>query len=294
VGLWQRLRAAFAPPSDDGTDQTTRWYESALSFAKRDNRKVPSVDDLFFSLGFDDDIGAFLIEHGTSYEQLTDDIAALQAESATRVTDADVAAAAAERAAAATSTASSKKKARAPRVPKNMPDREARGAAIAVANACALAWWHIKDDPEASAPLALFQECLRPGPPAFVRDAFEARTKTTLRRVRFKAAHGVDVDVDDSGAGDAAAATRRAYVVLYNDPYSTQEFVVGALERHAHLTPHDALTLMNTVHHVGVAVVAEGLTDDMRAIKRAIDAAAARTGHPLRVRLEPVVDGLDP
>lgn len=292
MGLWQRLRAAFAPPVDDGTDQTTRWYESALAFAKRDNRKVPSVDDLFFSLGFDDDIGAFLIEHGTSYEELTDDIAALQAESATRVSDADVAAAAAERAAAAST--SSSKKARATRVPKNVPDREARGAAIAVANACALAWWHIKDDPEASAALALFQECLRPGPPAFVRDAFEARTKTSLRRVRFKTAHGVDVDADGSGVGDAAVATRRAYVVLYNDPFSTQEFVVGVLERQAHLTPSDALKLMNTVHHVGVAIVAEGLADEMRAIKRAIDAAAARTGHPLRVRLEPVVDGLDP
>lgn len=143
---------------------------------------------------------------------------------------------------------------------------------------------------------------LAPGPPSLVRESFERRTGTTLHALRFKQAHSSTVGADADGvaalvvdpAHDDGAPSRRAYVVVYNDPFTTQEFVLHAFLKHARLTPADARSLMLAVHRFGVAVIAEGLHEDMAELKRALVDDARSQGAPLRVRLEPVQDGLDP
>lgn len=253
--LWARLTSWLRQPLVEGPPEMRAWITAAAALAVKEKRAFVSLDDLFLSLGADEELDAWLRGQGTSLDAIVDDVrCALDAVDA----------------------------------------RADRSGSIvvggvkvpAVAYAAAYAWGQVEPDPEASRAIALFVACLRPGPPSFVRESFEKRTQKTLADLFWKRAWGDLIDVDTQ--------TRRAYVVVYNDSFSTQDLVVRLLREHAHLTPADAETLMLSIHDHGVAVVAEGLTDDMRVIKEALIKDARKHGSPLRVRLEPVDDGLDP
>lgn len=231
------------------------WITTAAALAVKEKRSFVSLDDLFLSLGADEELDAWLKAQGTSLDVVVDDVrCALDAVAK----DAD---------------RSGSIVVGGVRVP-------------AVAYAAAYAWGQVEPDPEASRATALFVACLRPGPPCFARESFEKRTGKSLADLLWKRAWGDLVDVDTK--------TRRAYVVVYNDAFTTQDLVVRLLREHPRLTPHDAEELMLSIHDHGMAIVAEGLTDDMRVIKDALVKDARKHGSPLRVRLEPVDDGLDP
>jgi ATP-dependent Clp protease adaptor protein ClpS len=253
--LWTRLTSWLSAPSLVAPAEMRDWLRAATALAQREQRTHVSLDDLFLSLGADEDLAAWLAALGTSLDDVVDDVrCALDAVDA-----------------------------KADRSGTIVVD----GFRVtAVGLAAAHAWAQVQGDPEASRALALFLACLRPGAPCFARDAFEKRTGTTLVDLLWQRAHGGVVDVD--------AVSRRSCGVLYNDNYSTQELVVRVLRQHARLTPADAESLMLSVHRHGVAVVAEGLTAEMQGIKEAMLDDARRHGYPLRVRLEPVSDGLDP
>jgi len=248
--LWSRFSSWLRRPLDLGLglpEEMATWLKAARAFAEREGRHHVSIDDLFLSLGHDEDLVAFLQSHGTSLDDVVDDVR-LVLES----TDATL-------------------------------DRSGDRAVVA---ACVQAWVGLQSGSETSESLALFHACLRPGVPSFVRESFERRTGLSLRDLRWRQAHGEVTDTD--------ATTRRAYVVVYNDPFTTQEFVEHAFRTHAHLTPADAHALMLAVHRFGVAIIAEGLTVEMAKIKKAIvDDARATVGAPLRVRVEPIVDHVD-
>ncbi len=239
----------------EGPPEMRAWILTATALAVKEKRAFVSLDDLFLSLGADPELDVWLQGQGTNLDTVVDDVRC------------------------ALDAADSK------------ADRS--GAIVvggvkvpAVAYAAAYAWGQVEPDPEASRAIALFVACLRPGPPSFVRESFEKRTGKTLADLFWKRAWGDLVDVDTK--------TRRAYVVVYNDSFSTQDLVVRLLRDQARLTPSDAEALMLSINDHGTAIVAEGLTEDMRAIKESMIADARKHGSPLRVRLEPVDDGLDP
>ena len=76
-------------------------------------------------------------------------------------------------------------------------------------------------------------------------------------------------------------------VLLHNDDYTTQEFVVWILEQIFHKPQADALAIMLSVHRSGLGV-AGIYTHDVAASKvQAATAAAEQEDYPLLVTMEP-------
>lgn len=96
------------------------------------------------------------------------------------------------------------------------------------------------------------------------------------------------------GEGQTALKTRektkkpRLYKVLvHNDDYTTQEFVVAVLVQFFHKGREEATRLMLTVHTKGRAVVGAYPHDQAESKIAKVTRVARENGHPLLLTMEP-------
>lgn len=76
-------------------------------------------------------------------------------------------------------------------------------------------------------------------------------------------------------------------VILYNDDYTTKDFVVDVLKKVFHKTTADAIIIMESVHKTGSGV-AGVYTYDIAVTRASITVQMARQqGFPLRCEAEP-------
>ena len=102
-----------------------------------------------------------------------------------------------------------------------------------------------------------------------------------------KQAPGEGEDVDLEEAPVSAAPPRRHKVIFHNDDYTTQEFVIFALERFFHKTETEARHIMLTVHHKGAAVAGVYTKDVAETKAQQVMDAAKENGMPLLLTTEP-------
>jgi len=76
-------------------------------------------------------------------------------------------------------------------------------------------------------------------------------------------------------------------VLLHNDDYTTQDFVVWVLETVFQKTPDDAVTIMMAVHRGGVGVAGVFTRDVAETKARVTQQYAEQQEFPLRVTTEP-------
>jgi len=101
-------------------------------------------------------------------------------------------------------------------------------------------------------------------------------------------------DIERRGGGQTAIRTRpkvdkpRLYkVVMFNDDYTTQEFVVRAIVEFFHKPVSEATRLMIEVHTKGSAVVGVYPRDIAESKVERVTRAARESGHPLMLQAEP-------
>lgn len=99
---------------------------------------------------------------------------------------------------------------------------------------------------------------------------------------------------DRRGEGQTALKTRqktkkpRLYkVVIHNDDYTTQEFVVAVLVQFFHKAREEATQLMLFVHTKGRAVVGAYPYDIAESKVEKVTRVARENGHPLLLTMEP-------
>lgn len=83
------------------------------------------------------------------------------------------------------------------------------------------------------------------------------------------------------------APPRSWRVLLHNDDYTTQEFVVWLLETVFGKTTTEATTIMLHVHHAGVGVAGIYTREVAETKVAAAERLAERHEYPLRVSMEP-------
>ncbi len=93
-----------------------------------------------------------------------------------------------------------------------------------------------------------------------------------------------DIDVEDA---PASAVPRRYKVILHNDDYTTQEFVIHVLQRFFHKSETEARHIMLTVHHKGLAVAGVYTKDVAETKAQQVMDAARENGMPLLLTTEP-------
>lgn len=76
-------------------------------------------------------------------------------------------------------------------------------------------------------------------------------------------------------------------VLLHNDDFTTQDFVVWVLESVFRKSPADAMTIMLHVHHAGVGVAGIYTRDVAESKIAATERLAEQHEFPLRVTMEP-------
>jgi ATP-dependent Clp protease adaptor protein ClpS len=76
-------------------------------------------------------------------------------------------------------------------------------------------------------------------------------------------------------------------VLLHNDDYTTQEFVVWVLETVFAKSTSDAMTIMLHVHHAGVGVAGVYTREVAETKVAATERLAEQHEYPLRVSMEP-------
>ena len=76
-------------------------------------------------------------------------------------------------------------------------------------------------------------------------------------------------------------------VLLHNDDFTTQEFVVWVLESIFHLPPTEAFSIMMHVHQAGVGVAGLFTRDVAETKVQATQQLAEQHEYPLLVTLEP-------
>ncbi|MDP2341268.1 MAG: ATP-dependent Clp protease adaptor ClpS [Deltaproteobacteria bacterium] len=267
LSLWQRLLQWARTPRRVWSSSHTRSEELLLEAMARVNelatsegRKFISLDDLFLTIDVDAPLRALLRQHGTSAEELTADVRA---------------------ALAAVDPQLDRSGSRA----KVLADGGIQQMNVVIESLAFASVTASDDDVAGLDSVALFAGCLREGPPSFVRDAFVRRTGHRRWDVLWPIAHR-DVDVDD----DAGTSTPMAALVIYNDDFTTQEFVTEVIGRHTELVDDDAHKFMWTVHAVGVSAVLSAPVERVRVMRDAIMRDARAAGHPLRVRVEPLVE----
>jgi ATP-dependent Clp protease adaptor protein ClpS len=101
------------------------------------------------------------------------------------------------------------------------------------------------------------------------------------------------VGTERRGKGDVAVAPtkkaatpRRCRVLLFNDDYTTQEFVVHLLETLFRKSPAEAFQVMLKVHHEGRGVAGIYPHEVAETKVSAVHEAARSAGYPLRAGLE--------
>ncbi|MBO7139259.1 MAG: ATP-dependent Clp protease adaptor ClpS [Prevotella sp.] len=80
---------------------------------------------------------------------------------------------------------------------------------------------------------------------------------------------------------------RRYKVIIYNDDFTTMEFVVLVLKQVFFKSEEDANALMLKVHHSDKAVVGIYTYDIAMSKARKATAMAREQGYPLRLTVEP-------
>ncbi len=80
---------------------------------------------------------------------------------------------------------------------------------------------------------------------------------------------------------------RRYRVVLHNDNYTTQEFVVFVLKKFFHKNETEATHIMLCVHHKGSGVAGVYTKDIAETKVEAVQSFAKEHGMPLRLTAEP-------
>lgn len=99
-----------------------------------------------------------------------------------------------------------------------------------------------------------------------------------------------DSSRDGSGALKERTRTRRPAmykVLLHNDDYTTQEWVVYVLREVFHKTHPQAVHLMLTVHHHGMAVVGVYARDIAESYVERVTTESRAAGYPLKITCEP-------
>ncbi|MCL2779265.1 MAG: ATP-dependent Clp protease adaptor ClpS [Polyangiaceae bacterium] len=97
-------------------------------------------------------------------------------------------------------------------------------------------------------------------------------------------AHEDDVELDDK---PISSLPRRFKVIFHNDDYTTQEFVVFALERFFHKGEAEARHIMLTVHFKGAAVAGVYTRDVAETKAVQVMDLAREHGMPLLLTTEP-------
>lgn len=99
-----------------------------------------------------------------------------------------------------------------------------------------------------------------------------------------KTADGVQIE---SRADERVANPRLWRVLLHNDDFTTQEFVVWVLETVFNLPPAEAFSVMMHVHQAGIGVAGLFTRDVAETKVKATQTLAAQHEFPLLVTLEP-------
>lgn len=94
---------------------------------------------------------------------------------------------------------------------------------------------------------------------------------------------------DDLGLAERPSTRkpRRYQVVLHNDDYTTQEFVVHVLVKFFHKGVTEATQIMLHVHHKGFGIVGVFTRDVAESKAEQVMAYAVENGHPLKCTAEP-------
>jgi ATP-dependent Clp protease adaptor protein ClpS len=94
---------------------------------------------------------------------------------------------------------------------------------------------------------------------------------------------------DDLGIAERPSTRkpRRYQVVLHNDDYTTQEFVVHVLVKFFHKGVTEATQIMLHVHHKGFGIVGVFTRDVAESKAEQVMAYAIENGHPLKCTAEP-------
>jgi ATP-dependent Clp protease adaptor protein ClpS len=91
----------------------------------------------------------------------------------------------------------------------------------------------------------------------------------------------------DSAVEEHVEHPRLWKVLLHNDDFTTQEFVVWVLESIFHLPHADAFAIMMHVHQAGVGVAGLFTRDVAETKVRATEQLAEQHEYPLLVTIEP-------
>lgn len=98
---------------------------------------------------------------------------------------------------------------------------------------------------------------------------------------------------EDSQVDERVEHPRLWKVLLHNDDYTTQEFVVWVLESIFHLPSADAFAIMMHVHQQGVGVAGLFTRDVAETKVKATQQLAEQHEYPLLVTIEPDADSQD-
>lgn|SRR5699024_5136040 len=99
-------------------------------------------------------------------------------------------------------------------------------------------------------------------------------------------------DPGKDGAGAVKERTRsrrppKYRVIFHNDDYTTQEWVVHVLKEFFQKTHAEAVHVMLTVHHSGLATVGVYARDIAESLTEKVTEASRSAGYPLLVTCEP-------
>lgn len=98
----------------------------------------------------------------------------------------------------------------------------------------------------------------------------------------------IDTDADVTVLEDQDIEEPKLYVIiLHNDDFTTQDFVVYVLVNFLHKSPKDAFELMMKVHLEGKARVGQYVKDIAETKVHVITAHSRKHGMPLLVTCEP-------
>jgi ATP-dependent Clp protease adaptor protein ClpS len=86
----------------------------------------------------------------------------------------------------------------------------------------------------------------------------------------------------------------RYSVILYNDDYTTMEFVVETLIHFFAKSEVDATRIMLEVHHKGRGMAGTYIRDVAESKADQVEAHARASGHPLKCTAEPAETTSDP
>jgi ATP-dependent Clp protease adaptor protein ClpS len=97
--------------------------------------------------------------------------------------------------------------------------------------------------------------------------------------------------LSDSRSDERVDTPRLWRVLLHNDDYTTQEFVVFVLETVFQKDPAEARTIMLHVHHAGIGVAGLYTRDVAETKQKATERLAEQQEFPLLVTVEPEPEG---